>query len=318
MNEEQILKAILEKYKLDQANTRLLGSLWNRVYRVETDNGQLYSLRLCSPVIQDRKTVEDELNWLEFVASQGWVRVPCPVRNQQDGLVTTISTRNGLRLGCLFEWVEGEPAQKIMTPSVMAKIGQAVGRLHEISRRFGSPLQHKDFRSDYRHDSSLAASHRDWIKENETEIGTEKTKLLYTAVDWLLEELTRIGETGVNYGFIHADLHFRNFLVKDGVVTVIDFDQLGRGHFLYDLAVLWVELVDEWTNYAGLWEKFKGGYQQVTALPFVEESELDPFIVAVSLAFLDWVYNTPNPAVRQQMAKRLPGIYVSIKGRILS
>jgi Ser/Thr protein kinase RdoA (MazF antagonist) len=318
MNKEHILQAVLERYKLDQAKTHLLGSLWNRVYRVETHNGQLYSLRLCHPVIQESQEVEDELTWLEFVANQGQVRVPRPVRNQGEGLVTTISTGKEKQLSCLFEWVEGEPARKNLTSRVMEQIGQAVGTLHEIAREFGNPLQHKDFRTNYRYDSSLAASHRGWIEEYEAEIGGEKTKLLYTAVEWLIEELTRIGEAGSNFGFIHADLHFGNFLVHDGEVSVIDFDQLGRGHYLYDLAVLMVELDYELTKSTDCWEKFMGGYQQVAALPFGKESELNPFIVAVNLAFLDWVYNTPNPEVRQQMAERLPATYESIRERIRS
>jgi Ser/Thr protein kinase RdoA (MazF antagonist) len=318
MNEEQILQAVLERYKLGQVQTQLLGSLWNHVYRVEAHNSQLYSLRLCNPVIQEIHDVEDELIWLEFVANHQQVRVPRPVRNQQDSLVTTITTGKGKRLGCLFEWVEGEPARKNLTSRVMEQIGQAVGALHEIAREFGNPLQHKDFRTNYRYDSSLAASHRDWIEEYEAEIGTDKAKLLYTAVAWLIEELTRIEEAGSNFGFIHADLHFGNFLVQDGEVSVIDFDQLGRGHYLYDLAVLMVELDYELTKSTDCWEKFLGGYQQVAALPFEKESELHPFIVAVNLAFLDWVYNTPNPAVRQQMAERLPATYASIRERIRS
>ena len=318
MNEEHILQAVLERYKLGQAKTHLLGSLWNRVYRVEADNGQLYSLRLCPPVIQERQAVEDELIWLEFVASQQQVRVPCPVRNQQEGLVTTISTGEGERLSCLFEWVEGEPARKKLTSSVMEQIGQAVGALHEITREFGSPLQHNDFRTNYRYDSSLAASHREWIEEYEAEIGAEKAKLLHTTVEWLIEELTRIGEAGENFGFIHADLHFGNFLVQNGEVSVIDFDQLGRGHYLYDLAVLKVELGNELREYTECWERFIGGYRQVAALPFEKESELHPFIVAVNMAFLDWVYNSPNPVVRQQMAESLPATYASIRERMQS
>lgn len=317
MNKEHILQEVLEEYELVGARTHLLGSLWNCVYRVETENGQLYSLRLCPPVIQDRQSLEDELIWLEFVASRQRVRVPRPVRNQRQGLVTVISTVEGERLSCLFEWVAGEPAQKNLTPRVMRQIGQAVAALHEIAREFSGPLQDSDFRADYRYDSILAASHRDWIKEHQAEIGVENVALLYTAVKWLIEELERIGETEDSFGFIHADLHFGNFLVQDDEISVIDFDQLGRGHYLYDLAVLMVELLfNEPQQYAERWENFVVGYQQEAKLPFEDENDLNPFIVAVNLAFLDWVYNSPNLAVREQMLERLPITFEAIRERI--
>jgi len=314
--EQEILQGVLENYGLVEAKTQLLGSLWNRVYRVEANNGHLYSLRLCPLAIQDRRSLEEELVWLELIASQQQVRVPRPVRNEQQALITTLSTAGSKRLSCLFEWVEGEPAKENLTSSVMRQIGQAVASLHQIAREFGGSFQENDFRSGYRYDSRLAASHRDWIEVHQAEIGVENVGLLDAAVTWLIEELKCIGEANDNFGIIHADLHFGNFLVQGEQVSVIDFDQLGCGHYLYDLAVLMVELFTEVEDWAESWEDFKEGYQQIAALPFQEEKEINPFVVGVNLAFLDWVYNSPNPAVRKQMGQRLPATFESIKARV--
>ncbi len=315
-DEQQILQSVLANYGLAGAETHLLGSLWNRVYRVKAENGQQYSLRLCSLQIQNKQVVEDELNWTELVANQHVLQVPRPVRNLQNELITVVATAEGQRLSCLFEWVIGEPAQNQLTPSVMHQIGIAVAKLHEIARKFSPPLVENDFRNDYRYGRRLAASHKEWIVEHQAELGIENVTLLHSAVDWLLDELTRIGETDDSYGIIHADLHFGNFLVQDGEICVIDFDQVGCGHYLYDLALLMVELVNEPVDYSECLHAFKAGYQQTVALPFMLESELDPFIVAVNLGFLDWVYNTPNSTVREQMGARLPATFESIKIRI--
>lgn len=121
-----------------------------------------------------------------------------------------------------------------------------------------------------------------------------------------------MGETGASYGLIHADLHFGNFLVQDGRVSVIDFDQLGWGHYGYDSAVMKVELANELGECGEQWDSLVAGYRQVTALPFTEEGDLAALTVGVHLAFLDWVYNTPNPTVREQMGPRLPGMYAAI------
>ena len=62
---------------------------------------------------------------------------------------------------------------------------------------------------------------------------------------------------------------------------------------------------------------FGAGYQGVTPLPFAAESELGVFTVAVNLAFLDWVYNSPNAAVREQIGPRLGATLASIRERVI-
>lgn len=314
MDDEQgILQAVLDGYGLVGARTALLGSLWNRVYRVEAEGGQLYSLRLCNTAIQQSRSVEEELLWLEWVASRQQVAVPRPVRNREQELITAVSTPDGTRLSCLFAWVAGEPARGNLTPAVMRQIGQAVARLHVIAREAGGPLRADDFRSGYQYGSRLAASHREWIEARRAAIGEEHARLLDRAVAWLPAALERIGEARDKYGLIHADLHFGNFLVHNGSVSVIDFDQLGWGHYGYDLAVLQVELRNEVGDCAELWDQFAAGYQQVTPLPIADDGELGIFEVAVHLAFLDWVYNSPNGAVREQMGPRLPAAFAAIR-----
>ena len=101
-----------------------------------------------------------------------------------------------------------------------------------------------------------------------------------------------IDKTPQTYGFIHADLHPGNFIVNDRDIAIIDFDQLGRGHFCYDMAVMMVELFDEGDRFDPLWTSFKTGYQTVTPLPFDEDKALNPFVIAVNLGFLDWVYDS--------------------------
>lgn len=312
-SDETLLQDILTAYNLEDARHRLLGSRWNRVYRVEPASGSVYSLRLCPPVIRDVKPLEQELTWLERIAGRHEVRVPRPVRNSDGDLVTRIPDAHGKRLGCLFEWVDGTPAGESLTAPVLQGMGEATARLHQLAREWRGDYSRQDFRPGYHYESSLAISHRTWIREREKEIGKEDTALLLQAVDWLVDELERIGETDRDFGIIHADLHPGNFLVRNDEVSVIDFDQLGWGHYAYDIAVLMVELMDEPETFDERWDAYKGGYEQVAPLPFKTRSEIDPFVVAVNLAFLDWVFNADNPEVREQMSRRVPSTIDAIR-----
>ena len=81
-------------------------------------------------------------------------------------------------------------------------------------------------------------SHRGWIEKHRAAIGADQVVLLESAIDYVVAALDQLGTTRTNYGVIHADLHLGNMLVQDGTVAIMDFEQVGRGHYLYDLAVL--------------------------------------------------------------------------------
>lgn len=316
MNGETILNAALDAYALSGAGTHLLQSRWSHIYRVAAADGAVYSLRVCAPDFWGPQRMEDELAFLDFAAGMGTISAPRPVRNRDGHLVTAIPTPTGERFACLFKWVEGEPASRQLSPEVLRQCGRITAHLHEIGRAFPFPSEENDFRSGYRFDQPLALSHREWMVKHQAEIGPKNEALLHRAIDFVVGEMDRVGQSRATYGIIHADLHFGNFLVHNGQVSLIDFDQLGRGHYLFDIATLLMELYDDPETQPALWQAFKAGYAEVIPLPFSDDAELDPFIVAVGLAFLDWVYNAPNPQVREEKMRWVPGVYDSIRARV--
>lgn len=91
--------------------------------------------------------------------------------------------------------------------------------------------------------------------------------------------------------------------VYEGEIYLIDFEQLGRGHYLYDFAVLWSELHAAVGDSAPRWQSFVTGYGEVAELPFHREEELNPFIIATQLNHRDRIYNTDNPVVRVNLSR---------------
>lgn len=315
-NDTRLLAQILSQYGFLHVRTQLLQDRWNHIYRIDGAGGAAYSLRVTAPEFRERRWMEDELTFLDFAAEVGTIAAPRPVRNRDGELITALPTEAGERLACLFEWVEGEPSSRHLSPQVLRQCGRLTAHLHEIGRAFPFPDETNGFRKGYCYDQSLALEHREWIPQHRAEIGPKNEALLERAIDYAVAGMDRVGQTGQNYGIIHADLHFGNFLVHNGQVSLIDFDQLGRGHYCFDIAVLLTELYDDPETQARRWQAFKAGYAEITPLPFNDDAELDPFLVAVGLAFLDWVYNAPNPAVRAEKMRWVPGVYRSIQQRV--
>lgn len=317
MNDNQaLLHQVLERYGLASASVTPLHSYNNQVYRVELADRQRFSLRICGFLNMQLRSMEDEMRWLDFVAQHNPRLAPRPIANQQGEMVTVIATPAGDRLACLFDWIEGSELGGAVTPADLAKIGRLVAALHNITRQFPFPNADNDFHSDYCYDQSMMHQHRQWIAHHRETIGSERVALLDRAIDTVLAAMNGIGTTSANFGMIHADLHFANLLVQDNEIYLIDFEQLGRGHFCYDLAVLWSELQTEAGDFASRWQSFTAGYSEVAEMPFQHEAALQPFILATQLNDLDWIYNADNPAVSAEYGPRLPLIYESIRQRV--
>lgn len=114
------------------------------------------------------------------------------------------------------------------TDDLFRSIGKAVGKLHRISAEFqpsisGFILPHW-FDSFEIHDANRSLS-------TSSDPAREKLALL-------IQQLHDLPTTPGDYGLIHDDLHFANFLVQaDGHVTVFDFDDCEYGWFAMDVAM---------------------------------------------------------------------------------
>lgn len=313
---QQLLQQVLQRYGLSDATAHPLHSYNNQVYRIEGTDNQCFSLRICGFPEMKRRNMEDEMHWLDFVAQRDPRLVPRPIANDLCEFVTVTAMPERDHLSCLFAWIEGQELRGSATPVEMRKIGRSAAALHTIAREFPFPDASSDFRNDYRYDQSLMLSHRGWIEKHRAAIGSERVTVLDRAIDSVVAAMDRLGTTRTNYGVIHADLHLGNVLVQDGEVAIMDFEQLGRGHFLYDLTVMWTELLDEPANHPLLWQSFVDGYGEVAEVPFSQPEELNPFIVAIQLNSLDWIYNAANPSVRDAYGPKLPFYFESIRQRV--
>lgn len=114
------------------------------------------------------------------------------------------------------------------TDSLFQAIGRAVGRFHRVSAAYerveGTP------------------NRLDWCDSNEIHTAMrnfdEGSDPAREKLSRLVAELKQLPATPADYGLIHNDLHFANFLVgTDGKVTIIDFDDCAYGWFAMDIAM---------------------------------------------------------------------------------
>jgi hydroxylysine kinase len=116
---------ILAHYDVSVADATKIDTLWNTMLRLRAADGRAYVLRLCNPLVTDPALVEQEIAFVRHVAARGRLRVPAPVPNRTGAHVTVASADDGMVIGCMFEWIDGEDLRGRVTPEHAWQIGPA-------------------------------------------------------------------------------------------------------------------------------------------------------------------------------------------------
>jgi Ser/Thr protein kinase RdoA (MazF antagonist) len=171
------------------------------------------------------------LEWVRFLSEQG-APVTAPLPSINNLVLEQLEKDDKRYVLTAFEEAQGTLAERIppndWTDELFRNIGKAAGKFHRISRSY--------------HPSSSALTRPMWFDSYEI---LEATKLTSTASDpareklaLLISELKLLPTLSADFGLIHEDLHFANFLIlPDGQPIIIDFDDCAYGWFAIDVAM---------------------------------------------------------------------------------
>ena len=235
----------LPHFGLDGGSLILLQDLVNSSFRVRHDSGHWY-MRIYSPDRHDARSIESELLFMEGLAADGFPS-PRPLRNG-NGNCLWVSPRHlslePIRIS-VCSWLEGTPLQNGKTPEHFARIGAMLARFHSFSANWTLPHSFTRPRCDsegvYGEFGVLGRQvYRAWHNAS----GPLRTALEH-AKDALRQAEYALGDDKSCYGLIHADPSFGNILFDGYTPSLIDFDDCGYAHYVFDLAVV----------LAGAWDK---------------------------------------------------------------
>jgi len=221
------------------------------------------------------------LEWVRFLSDEG-APVTAPLPSINDRLLENLM-HYGIRYTLTaFEKADGTLAENVpsseWTDELFRSIGMAAGKLHAISKHYRP--------------SRLSLTRPQWFDSYEIH---EATDLLAASADPAREKLaTLIAElhclpfSSIDFGLIHDDLHYANFLIHpDGSVTIIDFDDCVYGWFAMDVSMA---LFDVLVLYNAPNEKesqhfaqrfiinYLSGYRQENNLSLFWQSQLPRFL----------------------------------------
>lgn len=310
IEESSIAELLTRDYGIRPIHIRLLGTFWNTTYKVDSDAGESFVLRIAAPPIKDPATIENEICWLNHVSANSNLLVPGTVSAVNGNWVTQLEIGDESRLCCLFRWIEGEHIGDRWPENALQQIGRVVGTLHELAEHFDPPASmsrpvgicHSD-EAEVQRVGNL--EWLDWLKAN-TAVSDDDIRVLSAATETVLSELKSPRMEDQDFGLCHGDLHRGNFIVTPDGIAVIDFDQLGWGFFGVELA--W--LVSTTVDLCPLPEHGKrktclAAYQTARRLPFSSEREFDVRVAFFHLLHFDWLHSLSDPKMRDEHSRTI-------------
>lgn len=295
--DEQI-RAALERYDLQLASYTVLRDFGNTVLHAKLEDRE-YGVRLCAQDVE-RGHLEAELDWLEALRRDTGLIVPRAVPNRDGERIGTLEDR----MVVVFDWVQGQPIPDMNFETARA-VGRLAAALHDHARGY-RPVGFAGHRVDL---AWLRGPESWWATQASHDLGANFARL-EPCIAFTASVMERLGTQPEHFGLIHTDLHFGNILVHDGGYRGIDFGDCALGHYHFDLGVTEAELMD-FDDGPELIGAFRSSYQEARGVR-LEPGDLAAFRIAGSLAFLEWVFTSPNQRVREDKLRWVPSVVQSM------
>ena len=283
-----LAEAALGRYEIQPHRLRFVGGFTNAIYRVDTDDGP-FALRVDYHQDHSDEDVENELAWLSALADDTNLDV-CRFVAARDGSPFVYTTGPGVpgpRRCVLFEWVPGQPLDDKISEDGYHSLGRISAGLHHHGSTFDPP--HPPLRWDrvfyWPEDVDPVVIYEPRMNQF---IDRRRRSILDRALAAVEPAFARLDAASAQT--IHGDLHPSNVHVYRNRLIAIDFEDITRGHRVQDVAIT---LFYQRTHpaYRDLRAAFRDGYKSLQSWPVTYPGELEHFMAARTLSFVNYVAN---------------------------
>jgi Ser/Thr protein kinase RdoA (MazF antagonist) len=289
-----VARAALTAYDLPpELSVRPIRLTNNAVFDVRGEGVHL-ALRIHRRDYRPKEHIRSELAALDVFADVlggSSVSVPRPVPARDGRPMVCVGDGPSRRYCDLLTWIDGrvlKHGRGLGTRSTFL-LGEGLARLHDATEQIGGDLDLP------RWDAETLLSDASPFRPGQMEefLAPEAWDVFRDVASRTSDVFDRLDRAGGQWGIVHNDYvlincHFRR--TRTGWnLGVLDFDDLGWGYFLYDLAPLLGNLFDWPDAYGRLRRAFLDGYRSVRVLPAELERHLPVLMAARHAASLTWL-----------------------------
>lgn len=223
-----VARAMLAQYPIRVAQIQLLTHLFNTTFKVTTEDGRRFALRINTNSKREVEEMNAEVAWVSALALDTDLSVPVPQPASNGSLIVEEpSAAMGRTLrGVLYSWLPG-PLAKKLTPEIAFAMGEATKKLHDQARNFElpqgcalQPLKDPLFGYDY------------ILREKAPDVDHDLFQRVFDESVELIDRLKEQPQIPIHY-----DIHMYNVKWKSRRLSVFDFDDSILGVPVFDAYV---------------------------------------------------------------------------------
>ena len=263
----QLAEAAIKKYDIKVRDMRIYRFDTNLLYKVESDTGERFMLRMASPGWRTFDNLRAEAAWLEALDRDTDIGAPVIVR-AANGRHVIPMTRPGIPdtwNASLMTWVDGRLLAHYLNETNLEKMGKLFARLHIHGKTWKPP---KGF-SSHRFNAFLSRGEPNVLFTDKIlkTFRKDDKKIFLRARKWVEREYANIDPDDLRV--IHCDLWHENIKLDHGKLRPFDFEDTIWGYRLHDIAMSMLDLLEDVGDkrYATLFAAFRAGYERLLDFP---------------------------------------------------
>lgn len=276
----------------------------NHTFRLDGQDQSRRILRIHRPGYQDGASITSELDWIRALSEQSDVLVPQPIAGADGRWVQKLQfaeEEGGTRNAVMFAFNKGISPDETsgQLPSLFEQLGEITAKCHLHAQNWPRPEYF--IRPVWNVASMLSVEGLwgNWRVAPNLEDNWKQT--LEKAQIELSDCFAEYGTSPDNHGLIHADMRLANFLVHDGVIRLLDFDDCGFGWFIYDFAAS-ISFFEDSDIVSELKQKWILGYQKHRKLSEQDLGMFDAAILLRRMLLLAWVGSHSETELAQSLS----------------
>ena len=297
--------AALRAYPFTVRRLRVLNHAYNTTFRVDTQDGPTFALRINVNSRRTPQQIGAEMAWLAALAHDIELQVPEPQPTRDGHLLQELwNPALGRALPVtVFSWLPGPNLGRHATPAQMCEVGRAAATLHAHALGWTLPP------------GTALSRLRDPLMDTPNRLIREHALLTPERRDIVLAALARVedalGRVSVQDTprVLHADLHNWNLKWNRGRLSVFDFDDSGVGVPMQDLAISAYYLRPRVELETALLD----GYASAAPLPTYAQADYEAIVAGRSLVLLNDLLENTTADLRDLLARHVPNAVTKLR-----
>jgi len=276
----------LKAYDLRVSSLRAHAFATNLLYRVLSDTGERYVLRMAVPGWRTLADLQAEAAWLDALQRDTDVGAPAVVRTRGGEAVLSLRGPGvpDAWHATLMTWVDGRLLAHHLDEANLARLGELFARLHLHGQAWTPPAGF----SQRRFEAFLSRGEPDALFEGGAIDGLrdDDRRAFLRARAWVEGAYASLDRGDLRV--IHCDLWHENVKLDRGRLRPFDFEDTVWGYRLHDLAMGLLDLLETVgpERYPGLLAACRTGYERWLAWP---EGDLGVLQIGRLLWKANWV-----------------------------